>query len=442
MLQDKSTQPSIFFIWLPLAMMWALMAIEQPIIAAVVARSDDAVRQLAAFGVTFSLALFIEGPIIQMLAAGTALADSRENYQRLLNIMHVIGWSATLLHALLCLPMVFVPFATKILGIPGELIETARIALLSMLPWTVAVGYRRLWQGVLIRYGKTKVIPVTMLVRITVSILVLVWGDWSQILPGAVLGGLALSLGVIAGAIASWIYVAPVIRTMPSIKENGNTNSRKITGTPLLMSWGGMILFYLPLALTNFLNLGARPVMQMGLARGPLPMESLAIWPISMGYLFLYTSFSLSSQEVVISRLNGPESRRALLRFNTILSLILGSLYVLVLVTPLWRFWFGGISGLSNELTELSRLPLIFALPVIPISAYISLFRGALVRLKRTAEVTVGIAINVSVLLTCLFTGVVIIDLPGIATVSAAYALGFAAELIYLAIRRPLKEFK
>ena len=372
-----------------------------------------------------------------MLAAGTALADSRENYRRILTIMHVIGWSATVVHTLLCLPGIFDPFARTVLGIPEELIRPARLSLLSMLPWTVGVGYRRLWQGVLIRYGRTRVIPVTMVIRILVSFLVLAWGFRTRRLDGAVLGGLALSAGVIAGAVAARLYVGPVLKAMPSADITGEARG----GTGLKrMDWWTMILFYLPLALTNFLNPGARPVMQMGLARGPLPIESLAIWPVSMGYLFLYTSFSLSSQEVVIARLEDAESRRRLIRFNTILGVTLGAVYLLVVATPLWRMWFSNVSGLSDRLTDLSRSPLILAFPVVPLAAFISLFRGALVRHKRTAEVTIGIAINVAVLLTTLFIGVAVFPAPAIATASGAYALAFLAEFLFLFFRRPLRE--
>ena len=332
----RSTQSSIFLAWLPLALMWIFMAIEQPGIAAVVARMSEAKLQLAAFGFTFSLALFIEGPVIQMLAAGTAAADSHENYKRLLRLMHVIGWSATTIHALLCIPAIFRAISVGFIGIPEELVQTSRLTLVTMLPWTTAVGYRRLWQGVLIRYGRTNVIPITMVIRLAVSFATLAWGFTTGVLSGAVLGGLALSLGVIAGAVSSWIYVHPVVKKMPSASDSA-------AGSPGLMSWSAMFLFYIPLALTNFINLGARPIMQMGLARGPMPLESLAIWPVTMGYIFLYSSISLSAQEVVIARLDGPEARRSLVRFASWLAAIIGGIYIIVLATPLWRIWLSDV---------------------------------------------------------------------------------------------------
>lgn len=432
----KPSRPTIFLTWLPLAAMWIIMAIEQPAIAAVVARMSEAKLQLAAFGFTFSLALFIEGPVIQMLAAGTAVTDNRDNYKRILRLMHVIGWAATAIHAILCIPPVFKFFAAGFIGIPEELLDTARLTLISMLPWTLGVGYRRLWQGVLIRYGRTRVVPVTMVIRLAVSFATLAWGFYTRVLPGAVLGGLALSLGVIAGAIASWWYVRPVVKGLPPA---ASAERHSPVG---VMTWSAMLLFYIPLALTNFMNLGVRPILQMGMARGPMSLESLALWPVSIGYFFLYTSISLSSQEVVIARLDGPESRRELVRFISWLSAVLSILYIIVMVTPLWRGWFSGVSGLSGELTDLAAIPILLSFPVVPIYAYISLYRGALVRLRRTREVTIGVAINVTVLLGTLFTGVAILPLPAISTVSGAYALAYIAEFIYLASRRPLLSFR
>ena len=81
------------------------------------------------------------------------------------------------------------------------------------------------------------------------------------------------------------------------------------------------------------------------------------------------------------------------------------------MITPLWRFWFAGVSGLSDDLVALSRNPVILAFPVVPLSALISLYPGALVRQKGTREVTYGVGINVAVLLILLFVGVAILPL-------------------------------
>ncbi len=424
---------SLFLLWLPLAVMWMLMAVEQPAVTAVIARMNNAVLQLAAFGLTFSLALFIEGPIVQMLAAGTAVTDSRENYRHIMQVMHIIGWSATLIQAVLCLPAVYNIFARYILRIPEELIYPSRISLITMLCWTLAVGYRRLWQGMLIRHGKSRVIPITMLARISVTFLTLLWGLRSRVLPGAALGGLALSAGSVSAAVVTRIFTADIIKKLPSYTELPSGSS---------MSLKEMFVFYIPLALVSFLNLGIRPILQAGLARGLLPMESMAIWPVVLGYLFLYSSLSFSSQEVVIARLEGPRSRHALIRFNSILAAVLSLLYFTVFLTPLWRLWFSGFSGLEETLTMTARPALLLAFPSIPLSAMLSLCRGALIIQKRTREVTMSIAVNIAVLLLILFGGISILDRPGIDIVAAAFGLAYLSEFLFILSRRPLAAFR
>lgn len=64
--------------WLPLALSWLMLTVEQPILAAVVARSADPKVQLAAWGLAFSIILLLSAPSISMLAASTSLSRDRE----------------------------------------------------------------------------------------------------------------------------------------------------------------------------------------------------------------------------------------------------------------------------------------------------------------------------------------------------------------------------
>lgn len=59
----------------PLAISWALMAVELPILGAVIARLAEPEIRLAAFGgVVFPVALVVESPIIMLLVASTAFS--------------------------------------------------------------------------------------------------------------------------------------------------------------------------------------------------------------------------------------------------------------------------------------------------------------------------------------------------------------------------------
>src|SRR6056297_4145976 len=149
-------QKRIFFLWVPLAAMWLFMSIEQPGINAVIARLADAKLNLAAYGITLSIALIIESPIIQMLSAATALSDGIYNYRKLLHFMHLMATVLTAVHVILAFTPLYTLLLERVLEIPSEVVAPARSSFMIMVPWAGTIGYRRLFQGLLIRNGKTR----------------------------------------------------------------------------------------------------------------------------------------------------------------------------------------------------------------------------------------------------------------------------------------------
>ena len=146
-----------------------------------------------------------------------------------------------------------------------------------MTPWTPAIAYRRFWQGVMIRYGHpqrvTLVIVARLITTITVLVIGLAVGRW----PGAYVGAVALSLGVTIAAFAAWLLALPTIRH--EIQE--------MSADDEALEWQRLIIFYIPLALTSLITMASQPILAFGLSRAPMPLESLAIWPVMMGLLFI-----------------------------------------------------------------------------------------------------------------------------------------------------------
>ena len=65
-----------------------------------------------------------------------------------------------------------------------------------------------------------------------------------------------------------------------------------------------------------------------------------------------------------------------------------------------------------------------------------SLLRGILVRVRTTADIPVGVAVNVSVLSLGLFAVPRLLPWPGVVAAALAVALSLAAESLFLALRR------
>ena len=416
------SQRYIFRFWLPLAIMWLMMAVEQPILAAIIARLDEPKLNLAAFGVTFSLALLIESPIIMLLVAGTALAKGRQSCGQLIRFTTLLSAVLTALHLIIVLTPSFSWFVGRVIAAPAELVEPARMAFFWMLPWTAAVAYRRLWQGVMIRYGKTDQVSMTTIIRLIFTVSVAAVGLIWRELPGASLAGAALSVGVIAGAVSARVYVAPILRDQISREED---EADRINMRFLLK-------FYTPLGMTNVINFISRPLLTLGLSRGLLPLESLALWPVLMSLAFLFRSIGFAYQEVVVALFKDEQTLVALRRFALTAGLFFSGLLIFLAVTPLNHFWYARVSGLAPDLVDMARWPTLI-IGLAPASAFLTAWlRGALVTWRRTPPITAAVVVNVAVLLAVMWAGLQWLNVPGVDIAALAFALAVLAETLFL----------
>lgn len=417
---ESLSYKKIFLLWVPLAAMWLMMGIEMPLINAVIARLGNAKANLAAFGVTLAISLIVESPIIQLLAAGTALADSKKNYKRLMTFMHILGISLTALHLILALTPLYGWLLEYIIGVPEDIIPLSRKAFIWMFPWTAAVGYRRLWQGVLIRYGKTKVIPLTMITRLIATTSVLIAGFFFPGISGAEVGGIALSFGVITGAVSSYVFLRPLS------KEFTDSENQEV------LSWNRLLKFYYPLALTNFVTFIVRPVLSFGIARAAFPLESLAIWPVVTSLMFLFRSMSLAYQEVAVSLLKKDSDFKPLSGFAIRLGASLAAVFLLIAATPLSTLWYRYIAGLERELLQFTNIPTLIVSVIPALTGLISWYRGILIFRQKTSVIANAVILNSSILLVIILIGPFLLSIPGGIIAAVAYMFSMFIEALFL----------
>ena len=370
----------ILLTWLPLAAMWIFMAVEQPAVTSFIARLPDPKRELAIFGAIFAISLIIESPIIQMLSAGTALANSQGNYRLLLRLMNLFAALMVCIHLTLALTPLWRLVIVRLVGLPEEFLENSRSAFLMMTPWASAVGYRRLWQGVLIRHGHSGIIPFTMLFRLLATLLCLGAGLWIRTIPGATAGALALSAGVTVGAVVTYLYLPRALRDLEE--------------SPTHMGMRKLLRFYLPLILTAFVNLSARSLITAGIARARRPIDSLAVWPVMSAFLFIFNAMTIAYQEVVIALDVDRESGSRLAKVAVAVGGGLSAMMAAVSLSPLLDLWFLEVSGLTADLMELIPLPIRLVIFVPFLLALISFRRGQLIRQNRTTLVSWGVLVN------------------------------------------------
>ena len=419
----------IFKVWIPLAASWLLMGMELPVLSAVVARLAEPEINLAAYGgIVFPLALIIEAPVIMLLAASTALSKDWASYKKLHNYMLVAGGLLTTLHLLVALTPMYYFVTEGLLDAPPEIIGPARIGLVIMTPWTWTIAYRRLHQGIMIRFGHTNIIGVGTIVRLGIDILVAGVGYFLG-LPGIVVATSAVASGVTAEAIYIGFRVQPVLRV-------------DLKPAPTLqpaLTYRAFFAFYIPLVMTSLLTLLIQPLGSAALSRMPLALESLAAWPVLSGLIFMLRSMGVAFNEIVVALLDEPLSTKSLRRFTMLLTFGTTSALLIIAATPLSRLWLENFSGLSPELAALARNGMWFGLLLPALNSLQSWYQGALLNSGKTRGISEAVAIFLFSTGLVLLGGVTWGRTTGLYVGLAAFSFGMLVQTIWLWVRgRPV----
>ncbi len=415
----------IFATWWPLAASWELMALELPMVSAVVARLADPATHLAAYGgVVFPLALIIESPIIMLLAASTALSRDFATYLKVRRYMYVASAALTALHVLVAFTPLFDFVVEHVLGTPPLIREPARIGLQVMTPWTAAIAYRRFHQGVLIRFGHSRAVGLGTVVRLCTNVSMLTLGFLAG-LPGIVVATSAVASGVVSEAAYTAWRVRPVL-----------VDLRQEPARESAITLGSFLRFYTPLAMTSLMMLLMEPIGAAALGRMPQALGCLAVWPVLFGLVWMSEALGEGYQEVVVALIERPGGYLALRRFARVLALAtVLPLLVIAAVPFVATFWFEGFTALPPELARLARVSLWFALPMPVMAVARSLFQGVLVHHHETRGIPESVALFLVVAVAISVVGVVVGDVAGLFFVVPAMSTGMAAQAAWLAVR-------
>ena len=419
---ENLTYRRILLFWGPLALTWLMMAFEQPILIAFIARLNDAKFNLAAFGIAGSFAMIIESPIIMLMSASTALVTGRNSYKKLKRFTDILNTGITRIQLIILIPPVFNFIVTGLMGVPENVARLAHIALLIFLPWAASIGYRRFYQGILIRNNLTRRVTYGTLVRLSVivitGLLLFIAGA-----EGAYVGAGAMSLAVVCEAAATRIMVSRTLQDLLQKEdhENGKLRLRSIAK------------FYFPLALTSILSLGVHPFVTFFLGRSYMAVESLAVLPVVTSLVFIFRSLGLSYQEVNIALVGKEKQNYAVLRnFAIYLGLLVTVLISILAFTPMAELWFVNLSGLSTELADLSYLPLKIMILLPALTVLLNFQRSTLIVNGTTGPISIATAIELLGIILVLLLCVVFLNLIGVVAASIAFIAGRGLSNIYL----------
>lgn len=424
MRKEILTTKKVLLFWLPLAATWLMMSVEGPYVSAMIARLSEPKLNLAAFGVAFSLAVFIEAPIIMIMTASTTLVEDFKTYTKLRNFTVFLNAIITVLMLILVIDPVFRFVTVTLMNLPENLYDLCKLGTILFIPWPAAIGFRRFYQGVLIRYGHTRKVAYGTILRLVsmsvTAFLLYRYGD----VDGIALGAASLSIGVTAEAIATRIMAGKAIRLYVGIREDKNPK----------INYSYIFSFYVPLLATSIIAMGARPLVTFFMARAVAPVESLAVLPVITALVFIFRSGGIAYQEVVIALLNeNKENREPVLKFAVILGTVSTIALIVLSLTPLADWWLADVSGLSRELTEFAKMPLLILSLMPALAVLVNVQRGLLVYKHRTRPITVGSAVEMLGIIAVSLIMIGIFDVVGAIGAAMGFFLGRVMVNIYYA---------
>jgi hypothetical protein len=416
---------TIFRLWLPLAVSFELMMLEGPTVQAAMGWLPDTGRNLAAFGLTFSICLVIESPVIMLLSTAIALVRDRQSYYALQRFVLGICYGCTALSALVGFTPLFSFISERVMGQPAPIVEAARPAIQIMLLWTAAIAWRRFYQGILIRHKQTAKVSTGTAIRLVVTILTaLVLAKWSSF-SGVVVAACATMAAVLAEAIATTWFALPVVRR----------EVLSVTSSEPPLTQRAIFAFHTPLAATTLLTLLAQPITSTALARLPDPKVTLAAWPVAYMTLLVIRGWGLALQEITVAQAeSNPASRPALRRFTWLVGIVTTAFTLLLVLTPLHTIYMSRLLHLEPDLQKYAHLGVTVGALMPLLTALGSWARGLLVARGETRVVYWGMAVNLSVHGGLLALGA-LWQLPGMWVAALAFTLASGVEILFLSRR-------
>jgi hypothetical protein len=434
MLKLSKRHAAITKAWLPLAGTWLMMAIEGPYLAALIARSPEPKENLAAFGIAYAIGLIMESPIIMMMAAAVRLVENRQSFKKLFNFHMTLNIIITFAMLSLAIPIVFDSLAQYILSLTEPIASLTKTSCLLLLPWPAAIGYRRFYQGILIKNGQSKLVAKGTMFRLT-SLAAFGFALWyGSDLQGAYIGTATLSLGVVIEAIAVRFMARHARQAI--LNGKGFTASKKKPNDTHELSYRFIANFYYPLALTAMLGLMSGPLVTLAMNRARFPLESLAALPIVNGFTFIFRAIPLSFQEVIISFMSRSSAYYKPLRaYAVALTVSLSFIYLAIAATPLKQLWLIDLSGLSAALADFASPALLIMIFTPSFSLILSWQRAMCIHAQKTAAIKTTSIIEVLAIAFTLHVGIKVFNLIGIVAAASSLMIARAIAISYLGMR-------
>ena len=399
------------------------MSMEGTILASFIARLPFDTRNLAAYGVAVALAMFIESPVIHLLSTSVALARDRASMIALRTFAYRINIIVTAGMVVVSIPWVYNIVTNDVLHLPPSVATLMYWGFVSMIPWPAAIGYRRFYQGLLIRNGRTRLVAYGTIVRLITMLCSAITLMLIGTIPGVLVGTLSLTIGVMCEAAMTKYMVRDVLKMYERavVMEGDGISTAEI------------VRFWLPLAATSAFGFAVTPMLAYFMSRAPDPLSSLAVLPVVDSFVFFFRSFGFSYQEVGVALIGDKQQNYAAVR-RVGFGIVICTTVILAAIafTPLLGMVYTGLYGLQPQLAGFAKVPTMVLVVLPSIAVAYSLYRSVLISARQNVTVTISTVLEVGGIALIMVLLVTFTELNGALAAAISMTLGRIISTIYL----------
>jgi hypothetical protein len=354
-LKEASILWSLWKQFLPLSVSDVTMATGDPMISATLANMPKATENLGALGIAKAIAVFFESPVIMFLHTSNTLAPFQKSRRALWKFMILSCGCLTAAMVLMTVPLVFDLIVGNAVKLPNDMISLVRNTLLLFVAWPAVIGWRRYYQGLLIRYHHSKAIAIAGFLRLFVVGLILLGGFYLE-LVGIYIAGAALMIGVLTEAVAV---------TIAAIKLGVTTPPPTVSAPNLPVNVRGIWKFYWPLAGSMLVVWGSRFILVAIIAGAVDANIALAAWPAAWGVVLLIANGTRMVQQVVIKN-RGVVTDASLLFFAGTVGMLFTTILLFIATTQVGQTIMSAFAGHNATLMS-AFIPVLTVCSVIPL---------------------------------------------------------------------------
>ncbi|NNF06342.1 MAG: hypothetical protein HKN21_06250 [Candidatus Eisenbacteria bacterium] len=423
---DKLKLREILVFFLPLAATSTMMSVSVPIIHAGLTRFPDAKLNLAAFSLAFVLGIFLESPVFALQQATIAWYSGRGKYRHLLGFATLVGTIVLTYQVAIAFSPLVMWFLQDLLGAEAYIAERAVDAVRIAVVFPFLIALRSAMQSILISRRNTSAVGWGTLFRlIALGLSVFFLAPRLPVNPpAAAMVCLALAVCV------EMVYVVFALRRTPEV-DFGRSPAHS-AGETLRGRWR----FIAPMMVMMALGTSTNLIISGFVGRTPDPETGLAAFGVIGSLVWFLASPFLRYSSATIALGASRETRRVLAAFVWKAVGVLCLLLALLHFTPIWWWLLQDVQGLTPELAQKVRLPLILLTMQPLVAAFLAYHQGVLTRAAKTGIIGMGGVLRVVSIVAAGYLGLAM-GIDGALLGGILLGLAFASELLVLMLLNP-----